>query len=45
MLQREGSELVEGPELTWYPNDIISERTMQLPSMSKVRLEDTILPM
>ena len=29
MLQREGSELVEGPELTWYPNDIISERTMQ----------------
>ena len=29
VLQREGSELVEGPELTWYPNDIISERTMQ----------------
>ena len=29
LLQREGSELVEGPELTWYPNDIISERTMQ----------------
>jgi len=29
VLQREGSELVEGPELTWYPNDVISERTMQ----------------
>lgn len=29
MVQREGSELIEGPELTWYPNDIISERTMQ----------------
>jgi uncharacterized membrane protein len=29
VLQREGSELVEGPELEWYPNDIFSERTMQ----------------
>ena len=29
MVQREGSELIEGPELTWYPNDIISDRTMQ----------------
>jgi len=29
MVQREGSELIEGPEVTWYPNDIISERTMQ----------------
>ncbi len=29
VLQREGSELVEGPELDWYPNDIFSERTMQ----------------
>ena len=29
VLQREGSELVEGPELEWYPNDIVSERAMQ----------------
>ena len=29
LVQREGSELVEGPELEWYPNDIVSERAMQ----------------
>ena len=29
MLQREGAELAEGPELDWYPNDILSERAMQ----------------
>jgi len=29
VLQREGAELAEGPELDWYPNDILSERAMQ----------------
>ena len=29
VLQREGAELAEGPELDWYPNDILSERSMQ----------------
>ena len=29
VLQREGAELAEGPELDWYPNDILSERVMQ----------------
>lgn len=29
LLQREGAELAEGPELDWYPNDILSERVMQ----------------
>ena len=29
LLQREGAELAEGAELDWYPNDILSERTMQ----------------
>ena len=29
LLQREGAELAEGPELEWYPNDILSERVMQ----------------
>jgi len=29
VLQREGAELVSGPELEWYPNDIFAERTMQ----------------
>ena len=29
LLQREGAELAEGPELDWYPNDILSDRAMQ----------------
>ena len=29
LLQREGAELAEGPELDWYPNDILSDRSMQ----------------
>tara|TARA_B100000214_G_scaffold374705_1_gene358282 strand:+ start:1204 stop:4140 length:2937 start_codon:yes stop_codon:yes gene_type:complete len=29
VLQREGSEMSDGVELEWYPNDILSERTMQ----------------
>ena len=29
VLQREGAELAEGPELDWFPNDILSERVMQ----------------
>jgi len=29
VLQREGAELAEGPEIDWYPNDILSERAMQ----------------
>tara|TARA_Y100001970_G_scaffold110172_1_gene137600 strand:- start:9730 stop:12594 length:2865 start_codon:yes stop_codon:yes gene_type:complete len=29
LLQREGAELAEGPELEWFPNDILSERVMQ----------------
>ncbi len=29
LLQREGSTLAEGPEVDWYPNDIIEDREMQ----------------
>ena len=29
VLQRDGDELSEGPELEWYPNDIIDQRSMQ----------------
>ena len=29
LLQRDGAELAEGPELDWYPNDILSDRAMQ----------------
>jgi len=29
LLQREGAEMAEGPELDWYPNDILSDRSMQ----------------
>ena len=28
LLQREGAELAEGPELEWYPNDILSELSL-----------------
>lgn len=29
VLQRDGDEISEGPELEWYPNDIIDQRSMQ----------------
>ena len=29
LLQRDGAELADGTELEWYPNDVLSERTMQ----------------
>ncbi len=29
VLQREGANLPEGPELDWYPNDVIEDRAMQ----------------
>lgn len=29
VLQREGAELADGVELEWYPNDVLSDRTMQ----------------
>ncbi len=29
ILQRDGAELADGVELEWYPNDVLSDRTMQ----------------
>ena len=29
ILQRDGAELADGAELEWYPNDVLSDRTMQ----------------
>jgi hypothetical protein len=29
VLQRDGDEISEGPQLEWYPNDIIDQRSMQ----------------
>ena len=29
ILQRDGAELADGIELEWYPNDVLSDRTMQ----------------
>ncbi len=29
LLQRDGAELADGVELEWYPNDVLSDRTMQ----------------
>lgn len=29
LVQKDGAEMIDGAQLDWYPNDIISERTMQ----------------